>query len=281
MRMLFPSLTLALSLLAPGVAQAQSCEETGWRGPGTDIVAQGGRLYDNWWVTCGMSEPQNAHPAYPATVGKQSGATTWRCKECHGWDYQGKDGAYQSGSHFTGIRGVTAYAGREEAAIVAILKDEKHRYGALMSEELLGRIALFVSKGQIDVGARIDAKTKKVSGNQLVGRRIFDKQCIACHGTQGRAMNFSGDPAKPEFVGTIAADNPWEMLHKIRNGQPNAVMDDARMRARASDPDGSGRGQMMMGMHMIRGRAMPASRESLSLDEQLDLLSFLQTLPTR
>lgn len=34
-------------------------------------------------------------------------------------------------------------------------------------------------------------------------------------------------------------------------------------------------------MHMLEGRAMPSIRESLSLEQQLDLLSYLQTLPTR
>jgi len=28
----------------------------------------------------------------------RSGKDTWRCKECHGWDYMGVDGAYGSGS---------------------------------------------------------------------------------------------------------------------------------------------------------------------------------------
>ena len=27
-----------------------------------------------------------------------SGSDTWRCKECHGWDYMGVDGAYAGGS---------------------------------------------------------------------------------------------------------------------------------------------------------------------------------------
>ena len=31
---------------------------------------------------------------------------TWRCKECHGWDYRGAPGAYSIGSDFTGIMDV-------------------------------------------------------------------------------------------------------------------------------------------------------------------------------
>ena len=66
---------------------------------------RGGILYDKWWVVNHGSEPTGEHPLYPP-AGQQSGSTTFRCKECHGWDYKGVDGAYGSGSHFTGIGGV-------------------------------------------------------------------------------------------------------------------------------------------------------------------------------
>lgn len=276
----FSMAAVACALWLCGPAQAQDCKEAGWQAPQHNAVAQGGRLYDNWWAVCGLTPPASTHPAYPATVGKQSGATTWRCKECHGWDYQGKDGAYGKGSHYTGIKGISAYAGRDEASIVALLKNETHQYGKVLSDETLDLIAQFVSKAQVDAGASIDAATKKVMGDQAVGRNIFENQCMACHGVKGRALNFSDKPTAPEYVGTIAQDNPWEMLHKIRNGQPGAVMDEQHMRQSANDPDQRG-SHMRMRMHMLRGRAMPAQGPLLTLKEQLDLLSYLQTLPSR
>jgi thiosulfate dehydrogenase len=36
-------------------------------------------------------------------------------------------------------------------------------------------------------------------------------------------LNF-GDVKNPEYVGTIGASNPWEMMHKILNGQPGSPM---------------------------------------------------------
>ena len=54
-------------------------------------------------------EPKGTHPAYPK-AGKQKDSTTWRCKECHGWDYKGLDGAYAKGSHFSGTKGVRGVA---------------------------------------------------------------------------------------------------------------------------------------------------------------------------
>jgi thiosulfate dehydrogenase len=50
-------------------------------------------------------------------------------------------------------------------------------------------------------------------------------------------------------VGTLAADNPWEFIHKVRVGQP--------------------------------GVAMPAAVDSgWSSQDLVDLLSYAQTLPT-
>ena len=54
----------------------------------TDIwdIARGGQLYDNWMDVLELDPPPGRHPAYSA-AGQKDGAATWRCKECHGWDY--------------------------------------------------------------------------------------------------------------------------------------------------------------------------------------------------
>jgi thiosulfate dehydrogenase len=36
-------------------------------------------------------------------------------------------------------------------------------------------------------------------------------------------INFGSDD-DPEYVGTIAIDNPWEFVHKVRAGQPGTSM---------------------------------------------------------
>jgi thiosulfate dehydrogenase len=73
-------------------------------------VSRGGQLYDNWWkTTTDTLKPEGDHPLWKTqTTNKRSGYSTYRCKECHGWDYRGKDGAYGKGSHFTGFIGVYA-----------------------------------------------------------------------------------------------------------------------------------------------------------------------------
>ncbi|MFQ5408280.1 MAG: hypothetical protein ACE5FI_07670, partial [Anaerolineales bacterium] len=65
---------------------------------------RGGLLYDKWWVPLGLDQPEDDHPLWATQDSNtRSGKDTWRCKECHGWDYQGVDGAYGGGSHMTGF----------------------------------------------------------------------------------------------------------------------------------------------------------------------------------
>ena len=69
----------------------------------------------------------------------------------------------------------------------------------------------------------IDRSTKKARGDPKRGERIFQTTCVRCHGADGKEINFK-TPPKAEFIGTVANANPWETLHKIRNGQPEVQM---------------------------------------------------------
>src|SRR3990172_8100761 len=72
-------------------------------------IARGGAVYDNWWKAAGAAEPGGNQPLWSLqSTNTRSGTDTWRCKECHGWDYKGADGVYGSGSHFTGFKGILA-----------------------------------------------------------------------------------------------------------------------------------------------------------------------------
>ena len=213
-------------------------------------VSRGGRLYDNWWTEAGVGEPTGDQPLWASqTTNTRSGTDTWRCKECHGWDYKGADGAYGSGSHFTGFTGVFGAESKTVDEIVAILSGDTnpdHNFSA-MGDDAVNDLAAFLQSGLVDVTSMIDAATKTpVGGDAALGSELF-AGCSACHGEDGRLLNF-GSAEAPEYVGTIALDNPWEFLHKVRNGQP--------------------------------GTAMPAAMDGgLSMDDLLDILAFAQTLP--
>lgn len=231
------------SLAVPTLVQADTGKTDAW------MLAQGGRLYDDWAKVLHRWYMKDAktHPAYPKT-GQQKGADTWRCKECHGWDYKGRDGSYAKGSHFTGIKGLRDAAGMAPEQIARVLRDGTHGYTDLMlSDEDVGALALFVSRGQIDVEPLIQRASKKSNGDAKRGADFYQSICVTCHGFDGRQINFD-TPKSPEYLGTVANDNPWEALHKMRSGQP--------------------------------GVPMP-SLGILSLQDLMDTLAYLQTLPTK
>lgn len=217
-----------------------------------DVIAEGGRLYDKWWAEYEIKKPRITHTSYPAS-GKKSGASTWRCKECHGWDYRGSNGAYSKGSHYTGIIGITGAKGKTTNQIVSILKNNIHQYDTVMLDYGLIRIANFVQKGQLDISTYVNAETRRVTGNIKRGKEIYNESCKDCHGGDGRERNFKTRD-KPEYIGTVSLKNPWEAIHKIRYGHPGAF---------------------------VRGDPMPHMYGVISLKEQIDLLAYMQSLPIK
>jgi thiosulfate dehydrogenase len=210
-------------------------------------IAAGGRIYDNWWEALDRKAPVSTHPAYPAS-GKKSGAATWRCKECHGWDYRGRDGVYGKGSHYTGIKGIAGAAGKPEAEIAAIVRGSEHGYTPeMISDRELMRLAAFVSRGQVDMSKHIDLATRTlIAGDPERGRGVFQTVCAACHGYDGRLLDWGGD-GEHAYVGTEAKAAPDEVLHKILNGHP--------------------------GVAMVNLRAFP-------VEDAVDVLSYAANLPT-
>ncbi|RPI46061.1 MAG: hypothetical protein EHM59_08485 [Betaproteobacteria bacterium] len=228
----------ALGLLAAGalvpVPSALAAETE-------SAIARGGRLYDKWFGENKAAKPTADHPAYPKG-GKYGKDASWRCKECHGWDYRGKDGAYAKGGHATGIVGIAGAAGKDPAAIVAILKNKTHGYtDKMLSTKDMDDLALFVSKGQVDMTKYIDAASNKPKGNAAKGAAYFNTLCAGCHGMDGKKLK----DAPP--LGSLAS-NSAEMLHKILNGQP--------------------------------AEAMPALR-ALDTQIAVDIVTHLQTLPAK
>ena len=180
-------------------------------------IARGGRLYDKWYKVIGAEKPADTHAAWPASNDKKSGDTTWRCKSCHGWDYLGKDGAYATGSYQTGILGINKFDGADTAAIVAVLKDDLHALDGLMDDGDFEDLALFVSKGQIDLDTYVDRASKAPKGDGAKGQALFETACVNCHGVDGTKVK-DMDP-----LGDLMG-NPWEIMHKIRFGQPDEDM---------------------------------------------------------
>lgn len=170
------------------------------------LLAHGGRLYDNWYKELKTTRPEDPNPAYTGKSAKNS----WRCIACHGWDY--------SGEKSLGIKGITGAKGKPEAFIVAILRDKTHNYGPdKLADADANALAMFVSKGQIDMSLYIDPTSGQSKGDAAKGEVYFNTLCAVCHGLDGKKVSTGMALGQ-------AADYPAAMLHKALNGQPAEAM---------------------------------------------------------
>ena len=121
----------------------------------------GGLLYDKWWKAAGLAEPTGNHPLWASrpdtTSNTRTGPDTWRCKECHGWDYKGVSGAYGTGSHKTGVAGI--FGTTKTAQELFDLIKTHHSYGtAGLSDTNIWDLAKSKIRGHINYyGYKINA----------------------------------------------------------------------------------------------------------------------------
>jgi len=206
-------------------------------------VAAGGRMYDNWMRELAMKKPKFVQPTYPEE-GKYFDTPwqTWRCVTCHGWDYLGDKGAFNTGDDYTGIKGVAGMIGSNAADVIKVLKDKQHGYDDIFDDRAMTDIANFVAKGLVPMDRVIDRATGRAIKEPQATSAYFSTICVNCHGSDGRMMN----TIPP--LGDAARANPWQAMHKMLNGHP--------------------------------GDDMPALR-AFDVRTTLSTLAFVQNLPSR
>jgi thiosulfate dehydrogenase len=209
-----------------------------------DLV-RGGLLYDKWWVAAGVPEPEVTNPLYPTEENAmfkdppRSGPDTWRCKECHGWDYLGVLGFYgPPSSHFTNIEGVLQVADSFTQArgifspaelfdIIAFgIPGQMTGYEGLISDDDIWDLVKFLWEGMIDDRLIVDYSSPD---NAVIppffldiGETIYNDTCAGCHGIDGEGLVAFG--TEGVSLHEVATDNPVEFMHKARMGQPGTFM---------------------------------------------------------
>jgi thiosulfate dehydrogenase len=234
MRFLILSMVLMSSLIFTfGIGQNSFAENSSYQ---QADIRNGGLLYDNW-PKMKKADIKDTHPIYPADS-KKSGKSTWRCKECHGWDYIGKDGRYSKGSHYTGIEGVYGERSEEPKDIFDDLtdKEDKHDFSAYLADTEIWDLVKFLREGQVDIKTALDDQGN-AKGDAAKGKVLYNANCTSCHGADGNEMDFKGKKDGIQGVGWLANDNPQESLHKIRWGHPGSDMPSMVIDAKLSDQD--------------------------------------------
>jgi thiosulfate dehydrogenase len=197
-------------------------------------IASGGALYDRFWSVTGGPEPTLSHPLWSSrpdqTCDTLTGAKTWRCKECHGWDYRGVAGGYRSGIHRTGFPGMLGTT-RSPREVFDLIKTD-HAYGAVgLSDSLIWDLTKFVFEGVIDARSIIDSTGAFFTGDIRHGELLFNigigsgLACTSCHGFDGLTPPPGADPnVFIQYPGRVANLDPWEFQHRVRFGKAGKTM---------------------------------------------------------
>jgi len=191
--------------------------------PSQDDIIRGAQLYDKWYAVLGVDPPAGNMPIWSRqTTNTRSGADTWRCSECHGWDYRGSQGEYQVGSHYTGFPDLwTLVQGLTTEDIVNHLKgslDPAHNFSSYLDDTSLNQLADFLKFGIIDDRAYINPISLRVLNPDFShGQTLFQTTCLACHGEDGKKIVFRIEGID-EYLGSIANRDPWRFLHRTRFG---------------------------------------------------------------
>jgi thiosulfate dehydrogenase len=215
-------------------------------------MLRGGRLYAAWDNLASDGLPEEIHLLWPENIaGEFPARITWRCVNCHGWDYLGSE----SKSFLTATRAMEypnlfSMIAKSEEEILPLLNGEtipNHDFSTYLNEQDLRDLSAFLSSGLTLPKLIADWETFQVQGTVEVGQQNFQEFCSFCHGLEGEKINLNTDQT-PIFLGDLAWSNPWRIAHIIRFGHHQT-------------------------------RVPPAELLGLSFSQQIDILAFTQTLP--
>ncbi|MGB7293298.1 MAG: c-type cytochrome [Thermodesulfobacteriota bacterium] len=246
------------------VGSMLGCDDEGGGGGNTPFdradLVRGGLLYDKYWGVTGGEEPTDTNPTYPSATNAEvfppdgrMGSQTWRCKECHGWDYLGDDGLYAfPNSHWTDIGGLLQVAdsfrlldsGYNDLAQFAQENGEltpeelfdiikfgipglMTGYEDQLSDDDIWDLVRFLKLGLIDDRDLVVYDTEGLIDviepvDLANGASRFNSVCALCHGMDGEGLEAFG--TEGVSLHDLVEENPVEFIHKVRFGNPGTAM---------------------------------------------------------
>lgn len=217
----------------------------------------GGIMYDKFWA----SEAEFTAPVDASIdMANVSGYSDfYRCKQCHGWDLMGKEGAYISRAANTGrpevaggiLNFISTSSDQEifdaikntggalvdpartaDGTNAALGGNEHPDYGRLLTDAQIWNIAKFLKTEKLDVTELYDATTTGTyptgsiaysnwgtNGIAARGEVLYSNDCASCHGADGTQIDMGG-----LSVGQFVRTKSYEVQHKVKFGQLGSSM---------------------------------------------------------
>lgn len=251
--MVILTLSVLLSACGGGTERKKTADGGGGDAPGFDAcvataqpiaqaqlasgdVVDGAQLYDRWYAVLGTPAPAADQPLWATRADAalvKGPEDNWRCKTCHGWDYAGQDGAYKLGSsNYTGFPGILAAQAATTATpenvfcsikVGTVATGAGHAFGTqLIDDAHVWNLTKFIMEadGVINTTQYISAGNGGIfNANVAEGGELY--KGVGC-GTPGACHAADGSLNADEGLGGLAIENPWEVLHKVRFGDPDS-----------------------------------------------------------
>ncbi len=219
----------------------------------------GGKLYDKFWASeTGWSQSDPRLATYNVY------ADFYRCKQCHGWDLQGSQGAYISRApktnrpnvsplslltiadsktpqelfdalrSSTGRRSVTADLSTYDPSTNATTGDKMLDYSTIFTDAQLWDVVKFLKEQAIDVGSLYESQTTGTYPTGSITYSNIGKDGVAasgdatytskCVGCHGIDGRLILVDGGSFTVGSFLRSKPNEAQHKIKFGQLGSAM---------------------------------------------------------
>lgn len=187
-----------------------------------NALKRGALLYQFWDQVLRVDLVGNINPLWQQQeFSDQPGPFTWRCVSCHGWDYLGADGEFGPGAEtytgFPGLLGVSEMSAEELAAWLDGSENPAHDFSDFLTVAAQNDLIYFLQEGLVDFSRYAEIESFEEMGSSLNGEELYKAACRECHGADGARVNF-GTADNLSFLGNLAENSPWHMVHVIRFG---------------------------------------------------------------
>jgi mono/diheme cytochrome c family protein len=220
LRLVFSALALHLGIFDAAAAIAQEGPVGAMSNsraiPAPWIESIGAQLYDDWPRALRLAGPFQRHPLWSGSTNVRP-QETWRCVNCHGWDFLGSAGVGGDLGVVDGVPGLRHLVGVGRNDIRAMIRADSHGYSsAPLNPEALSYLAGFLAKGQTAT-VELVGRARTLGVDRAAGGERYASVCQICHGANGDALNLGTERA-PETLSTLARRLPWRFLHTVRFG---------------------------------------------------------------